>query len=336
MKIFVTGGCGFIGSAVVRYLIHKTNHEVVNIDKMTYAASQKSVACCETSERYFFEKVDIVNKKKIEGLFDQYQPDKIIHLAAESHVDRSIDEPSDFINTNIVGTYVLLDQAHKYYKNLLGGKKDTFRFHHVSTDEVFGDLDDTGFFDEKTSYDPSSPYSASKAASDHLVRAWGRTFGLPYTISNCTNNYGPYQFPEKMIPVMILNCLNEKSLPIYGNGLNVRDWLYVEDHAEAIYKILFDGKNGETYCVGGECEKNNLDIVDSICNLMDSLYPLTNAKDSYKELKTFVKDRDGHDFRYAMDIKKIKSELNWSPIHTFDEGIKKTVKWYTQHWGCVA
>ena len=327
MKILVTGGCGFIGSAVVRYLIHKTNHTVINVDKMTYAASKKSVACCENSERYFFEQIDITDAEAIGSLFTKYQPDKIIHLAAESHVDRSITGPAEFIQTNIVGTYVLLEQALTYYKTL--SDTSNFRFHHVSTDEVFGALGENGFFTEETPYDPSSPYSASKAASDHLVRAWGRTFNLPYTISNCTNNYGLFQFPEKMIPVMVLNCLNKKSLPVYSRGENVRDWLHVEDHAEAIYKVAFEGETGQTYCIGGNCEKNNLEVVNMICNIMDEIRPWNNG--THKSLISFVMDRPGHDFRYAMDISKIKKDLGWEPRYSFEDGLRGTVMWYLKN-----
>jgi dTDP-glucose 4,6-dehydratase len=331
MVIFVTGGCGFIGSAVVRYLIHKTEHTVVNIDKMTYAANKESVACCEDSHRYYFEQTDICDSENLARLFDKYKPHKIIHLAAESHVDRSITNPLEFIQSNIVGTYILLDKSLSYFKGLPESDKRDFRFHHVSTDEVFGELAKDGFFDEETRYDPSSPYSASKAASDHLVRAWGRTFGLPYTISNCTNNYGLFQHEEKMIPLMILNCLQKKPLPVYGEGLNIRDWLYVEDHAEALIRIVFEGKNAETYCVGGECEKTNLDVVKTICRTMDILYPWDNGKRLHEDLITYVPDRPGHDFRYAMDISKIKRTLNCKPRHSFEQAIRKTIDWCCNH-----
>lgn len=330
MVILITGGAGFIGSALIRYLIKSTEHKIVNLDKLTYAGNLSSLDEIKTNPNYFFEKADICNTSEVKKILDKYKPELIMHLAAESHVDRSIDGPSEFINTNIVGTYVLLDQALQYWKNLSICEKSNFRFHHISTDEVYGDLkDDDTFFTEKTPYAPSSPYSASKASSDHLVRAWYRTYGLPIVITNCSNNYGPYQFPEKLIPLMILNAIEGKPLPVYGDGSQVRDWLYVEDHAKALYLAASKGKIGQTYNIGGKNEKKNLEVVNIICEILENfdLKKPSNIN-KYKDLITFVKDRPGHDLRYAIDASKIESELGWKPEETFESGIKKTVKWY--------
>lgn len=332
MKFLVTGGAGFIGSSVVRHIIHHTNDSVVNLDKLTYAGNLANVACASSSERYFFEHVDICNRAELERVFTQHQPDIIMHLAAESHVDRSIDGPSIFIETNIVGTYTLLEVARAHWQRLNDYKRSLFRFHHISTDEVFGDLEGTNtFFTEDTPYAPSSPYSASKASSDHLVRAWSRTFGLPTLITNCSNNYGPYHFPEKLIPLMILNALEGKPLPVYGKGSQVRDWLYVEDHARALHLVATKGVVGETYNIGGHNEKQNIEVVHAICDILQELRP---QKKSYRELVTFVADRPGHDIRYAIDATKIGRELGWSPLETFDSGIRKTIQWYleNQEW----
>lgn len=324
-KIIVTGGAGFIGSNLVRYLIENTNYEVFNVDKLTYAGNLLSLKDIENNERYSFKQLDICNFQNVTQVINDFQPDSIMHLAAESHVDRSIDNPSDFINTNILGTYNLLQNTYLYYKNLSEEKKNEFRFLHISTDEVFGSLDNKGFFTEKTPYDPRSPYSASKAASDHLVRAWFHTFGLPILITNCSNNYGPYQFPEKLIPVVILNAIYQKPIPVYGNGENIRDWLFVEDHVAALMKVLENGRAGETYNIGGKNEKKNLELVNTICEILDALKPFET---SYKNLIEFVKDRPGHDLRYAIDPDKIKNELNFEPEFTFETGIRKTVQWY--------
>lgn len=326
MKILLTGGAGFIGSNLIHYLIENTNHKIVNVDKLTYAGNLISLKDIEENERYSFEKIDICNYDNVRDLFHKYSPDAVMHLAAESHVDRSIDGPGEFIQTNIVGTYNLLQNAFNYWKSLDGEKKNSFRFLHVSTDEVFGSLGETGFFTETTPYDPKSPYSASKASSDHLVRAWQHTFGLPSMITNCSNNYGPYQFPEKLIPVVILNAINGKDIPIYGKGDNVRDWLYVEDHAAALYKVISNGVVGETYNIGGKNEMKNIDIVNIICEILDELKPKSNG--SYKDQIKFVKDRPGHDKRYAIDPAKIEKELGFKPAHNFNEGIRKTVEWY--------
>lgn len=326
MKILLTGGAGFIGSNLIHYLIENTNHKIVNVDKLTYAGNLISLKDIEENERYSFEKIDICNYDNVRDLFHKYSPDAVMHLAAESHVDRSIDGPGEFIQTNIVGTYNLLQNAFNYWKSLDGEKKNSFRFLHVSTDEVFGSLGETGFFTETTPYDPKSPYSASKASSDHLVRAWQHTFGLPSMITNCSNNYGPYQFPEKLIPVVILNAINGKDIPIYGKGDNVRDWLYVEDHAAALYKVISNGVVGETYNIGGKNEMKNIEIVNIICEILDELKPKSNG--SYKDQIKFVKDRPGHDKRYAIDPAKIEKELGFKPAHNFNEGIRKTVQWY--------
>lgn len=327
--ILVTGGAGFIGSALVRFLINETEHTVVNFDKLTYAGNLETLRSVENSARYNFVKGDICDRDIVTAVFTQYKPDFIMHLAAESHVDRSIDGPGDFIQTNVFGTYQLLEAARSYYNNLSGTKKTDFRFHHISTDEVYGDLGETGLFTEQTSYDPSSPYSASKAASDHLVRAWYRTYGIPIVITNCSNNYGPYHFPEKLIPLVILNALEGKELPIYGDGKQVRDWLYVEDHARALYRVISQGTVGETYNIGGFNEKQNIEVVNTICEHLNNLIidKPTGISD-FKELITFVKDRPGHDVRYAIDSSKINKELGWYPEESFDSGILKTVKWY--------
>ncbi len=327
MKIIVTGGAGFIGSALIRQYINETNHEVINVDALTYAGNLESLADVDKNSRYTFEQVNICDIKELERVFAQHQPDAIMHLAAESHVDRSIDGPADFIQTNIVGTYNLLDVAKKYWDGLTGEKKDRFRFHHVSTDEVYGDLDETGYFTEETSYEPSSPYSASKASSDHLVRAWHRTYGFPVVITNCSNNYGGYQFPEKLIPLVTLNALEGKPLPVYGKGDQIRDWLHVDDHARALRLVLETGKNGETYNIGGHNEKTNLEVVKTICSLLDKLVP-DSPHVPHESLITYVADRPGHDLRYAIDADKIANDLGWTPEETFESGIEKTIHWY--------
>jgi dTDP-glucose 4,6-dehydratase len=327
--IFVTGGAGFIGSALVRFLINETDNKVVNFDKLTYAGNLESLKAIESNERYDFVQGDICDKEKLNAVLEQFQPDYIMHLAAESHVDRSIDGPGEFIETNIVGTYILLEVARRYYANLADNKKANFRFHHISTDEVYGDLGATGLFTEETSYDPSSPYSASKAASDHLIRAWHRTYQLPVVVTNCSNNYGSYHFPEKLIPLIILNALDGKALPIYGDGKQVRDWLYVDDHARALYKVVSEGKLGETYNIGGFNEKQNIEVVNTICNHLNELIvDKPKGLSDFNELITYVTDRPGHDVRYAIDAGKINKELGWHPQETFDSGIKKTIEWY--------
>lgn len=328
MKILVTGGAGFIGSAVIRHLIKHTDHEVLNIDKLTYAGNLESLKEIDQSPKYQFKQMDICDTEQITKAIEAFQPDAIMHLAAESHVDRSIDGPAAFIQTNIVGTYTLLEAARKYWMSLDSDTKQHFRFHHISTDEVYGDLEGTtDLFTETTSYAPSSPYSASKASSDHLVRAWYRTYGLPVLVTNCSNNYGPYHFPEKLIPLVILNALDAKPLPVYGNGQQIRDWLFVEDHARALYKVVTEGVVGETYNIGGHNEKQNIKVVKTICKILDELKPQSSGQ-SYESLITFVKDRPGHDLRYAIDAAKIKNELGWSPTETFETGIRKTVEWY--------
>lgn len=330
MNILVTGGAGFIGSAVIRNIIKNTDDSIVNVDKLTYAGNVESLSEIENNERYTFEQVDICNRAELDRVFEQYQPDAVMHLAAESHVDRSIDGPAEFIETNIVGTYQLLEATRQYWNQLDEARKSAFRFHHISTDEVYGDLESPeDLFTETTSYAPSSPYSASKASSDHLVRSWHRTYGLPTLITNCSNNYGPYHFPEKLIPLVILNALEGKPLPVYGNGMQIRDWLYVEDHARALYKVVTEGVVGETYNIGGHNEKANIDVVKTICSLLEELVP--NKPDgigSYKGLITYVKDRPGHDLRYAIDATKIEKELNWTPTETFETGLRNTVEWY--------
>lgn len=332
MKILVTGGAGFIGSAVVRHIINNTQDQVINLDKLTYAGNLESLASVADSERYCFEQVDICNRAELDRVFNEHQPDAVMHLAAESHVDRSIDGPAAFIETNIVGTYQLLEASRNYWNNLPEARKSAFRFHHISTDEVYGDLEDPeDLFTETTPYAPSSPYSASKASSDHLVRAWRRTYGLPTLLTNCSNNYGPYHFPEKLIPLVILNALEGKPLPVYGKGNQIRDWLFVEDHARALYKVVTAGVIGETYNIGGHNEKQNIEVVNTICELLDELRPLSTTDLSikaHKELITFVQDRPGHDVRYAIDASKIKRELGWTPEETFESGIRKTVIWY--------
>ena len=328
--ILVTGGAGFIGCAVIRHLINNTDHIVVNIDKLTYAGNLESLASVSGSTRYHFVHADICDRQTMAQTFAEFQPDLVMHLAAESHVDRSIDGPAEFIQTNVVGTCTLLEVARAYWSELSVDRKVAFRFHHISTDEVYGDLDGTDdLFTESTPYAPSSPYSASKASSDHLVRAWYRTYGLPILITNCSNNYGPYHFPEKLIPLTILNALEGKPLPVYGKGEQVRDWLYVEDHARALYKVLTEGKVGETYNIGGHNEKQNIDVVYALCALLEEFAPSKpEGVTAYKELVTFVSDRPGHDHRYAIDASKMASELGWQPEETFATGLRKTVQWY--------
>lgn len=328
MKLLVTGGAGFIGSALIRHLIRHTCDSVINVDKLTYAGNLASLAECSASPRYAFEQVDICHRAELERIFAQHQPDAVMHLAAESHVDRSIDGPAAFIETNIIGTYTLLEATRAYWNALEGTKKSAFRLHHISTDEVYGDLHGTDdLFTETTPYAPSSPYSASKASSDHLIRAWQRTYGLPTLVTNCSNNYGPYHFPEKLIPLVILNALEGKPLPVYGEGEQIRDWLYVKDHARALYTVITHGQVGQTYNIGGRNEKRNIDVVRSICTLLDELRPRANGQ-SYAAQITFVADRPGHDLRYAIDARKIEQELGWTPQETFESGLRKTVAWY--------
>ncbi len=333
MKLLITGGAGFIGSAVIRYVVEATEDEVVNLDKMTYAGNLESLTEISKSSRYVFEQVDICNRTEVDRVLAQHQPDAIMHLAAESHVDRSIDGPAEFIETNIVGTYTLLEATRQYWRALERNKKASFRFHHISTDEVYGDLPhpsetqnaEEHLFTEQTAYAPSSPYSASKASSDHLVRAWQRTYGLPILVTNCSNNYGPFHFPEKLIPLMILNALEGKLLPVYGKGDQIRDWLFVEDHARALYKVVTEGQPGETYNIGGHNEKQNIEVVHTLCDILQELRPQERR---YRELITNVKDRPGHDRRYAIDASKIQKELGWVPEETFETGIRKTIQWY--------
>lgn len=329
-RILVTGGAGFIGSAVVRHIIEATQDSVVVVDKLTYAGNLESLAVIADSERYAFEQADICDRVALDRVFAQYQPDVVMHLAAESHVDRSIDGPAAFIETNVVGTYTMLEAARHYWQPLDAEKKRSFRFHHISTDEVYGDLHGTDdLFTETTPYAPSSPYSASKASSDHLVRAWLRTYGLPTLVTNCSNNYGPYHFPEKLIPLVILNAVAGKPLPVYGNGAQVRDWLYVEDHARALYQVVTEGVVGETYNIGGHNERKNIEVVHTICDLLEELAPnKPQGVEKYRDLITYVKDRPGHDMRYAIDAGKIDRELGWHPQETFESGIRKTVSWY--------
>lgn len=327
--ILVTGGAGFIGSALIRFLLKETNESVVNVDVLTYSGNLENLTSVSDNPRYSFEQANICDEKRMNEIFNKYQPTKILHLAAESHVDRSIDGPKDFIETNIIGTYNLLEVSRKYYATLSDELKKEFRFHHVSTDEVYGDLHGTtDLFTEKTPYGPSSPYSASKASSDHLVRAWQRTFGLPALITNCSNNYGPFHFPEKLIPLIILNALAGKKLPVYGDGKQVRDWLYVEDHARALYTVATKGRVGETYNIGGFNEKQNIEVVKTICSILDEKRPNKMGLNSYSDLITYVTDRPGHDHRYAIDASKINSELGWMPNETFETGLKKTVDWF--------
>ncbi len=336
VKILVTGGAGFIGSAVIRHIINNTQDSVVNVDKLTYAGNLESLLEVESNERYVFEQVDICDRTELDRVFAEHQPDAVMHLAAESHVDRSIDGPAAFIETNIVGTYTILEATRAYWNQLDEARKLAFRFHHISTDEVYGDLEGTDdLFTETTSYEPSSPYSASKASSDHLVRAWLRTYGLPTIVTNCSNNYGPYHFPEKLIPLIILNALDGKALPVYGDGMQIRDWLYVEDHASALYTVVTKGEIGETYNIGGHNEKANIEVVKTICSLLEELVPnKPQGVTEYQNLITYVTDRPGHDVRYAIDASKIARELGWKPAETFESGIRKTVEWYlaNQKW----
>lgn len=331
-RILITGGAGFIGSAVIRQFISDTDCNVINLDKLTYAGNLRSLDSISSDPRYSFEKVDICNAKEVARVFREHQPDAVMHLAAESHVDRSISGPATFIQTNIVGTYTLLEAARNYWSSLPSQRKATFRFHHISTDEVYGSLGATGFFTEQTAYEPNSPYSASKAASDHLVRAWHHTYGLPVITTNCSNNYGPFHFPEKLIPLAILNAVNDKPVPIYGTGDNIRDWLYVDDHARALRLVLEQGQLGETYNIGGWNEKSNLEVVQFICTILDELRPQGAP---HSRLITHVQDRPGHDRRYAIDAGKIERSLGWKPQETFESGLRKTVEWYLSNTGWV-
>lgn len=335
MKILVTGGAGFIGSAVVRHIINNTQDVVCVVDCLTYAGNIESLAPVQDNPRYSFSLTDITDAKGVADVFNTFQPDIVMHLAAESHVDRSIDGPAAFIQTNVIGTFILLEASRQYYASLDDERKKAFRFHHISTDEVFGDLHDADdLFTEETPYAPSSPYSASKAGSDHLVRAWNRTYGLPTVITNCSNTYGPYHFPEKLIPLIILNALAGKPLPVYGNGEQIRDWLYVEDHARALYKVATEGENGETYCIGGHNERKNIDVVKTICAILDKIIDKKPKEiSSFADLITFVADRPGHDLRYAIDATKMKNALHWEPLETFESGIEKTIHWYLNNQG---
>lgn len=330
MRILVTGGAGFIGSALIRHLIANTDHEVLNLDKLTYAGDLRSLSAVSASNRYGFKEADICDAGALRAALADFRPQVVTHLAAESHVDRSIDGPADFIQTNVVGTFTMLSEVLAYWKGLEAGAREAFRFHHISTDEVFGSLGDTGFFTETTAYDPRSPYSASKASSDHLVRAWQHTYGLPTLITNCSNNYGPYHFPEKLIPLMIIKGLAGEALPVYGQGLNIRDWLYVDDHARALTRVFEAGKPGESYIIGGRAEKTNLDVVHTICDTLDRLRPRADGK-SRREQITYVADRPGHDHRYAIDPSKLERELGWKAQESFETGIASTVQWYLDH-----
>ncbi len=329
MRIFVTGGAGFIGSALVRHLIENTTHEVLNFDKLTYAGTLSTVERVADSNRYRFVQGDICDAEAVRTAIAEFKPDVITHLAAESHVDRSIDGPGAFVQTNVVGTFTMLSEARAYWLSLGDAAKAAFRFHHISTDEVFGSLGDEGFFTETTPYDPRSPYSASKAGSDHLVRAWGHTYGLPVLVTNCSNNYGPYHFPEKLIPLIIIRALNGEPLPVYGDGSNVRDWLFVDDHARALQAVFETGTPGETYNVGANAERKNIEVVTAICSILDRLRP--KAEGQYADQITYVTDRPGHDHRYAIDASKIRSDLDWTPSVTFEEGIERTVTWYLEN-----
>jgi dTDP-glucose 4,6-dehydratase len=330
MNILITGGAGFIGSAVIRKALESTDHTIINIDKLTYSGNLENLTTVEDHPRYHFEKADICDRAAIDAIFTRYQPDAIMHLAAESHVDRSIDDPSTFIDTNIIGTYTLLEATRRYLANSSKDKKKSFRFHHISTDEVYGTLGEEGLFTETTPYQPNSPYSASKASSDMLARAWHHTYGINTVITNCSNNYGPYQFPEKLIPFMILNALEGKSLPVYGNGKNIRDWLHVDDHADALLTVLKKGRIGEVYNIGSRNERLNIEVVETICEILDQISPDSDLN-CRKKLITYVKDRPGHDMRYAIDSTKIEKELGWKPKYDFNSGLEQTIKWYINH-----
>lgn len=329
MKILVTGGCGFIGANLIHFLLSDTTHSVVNLDKLTYAGNPQSLAGLAEAEGYDFVQGDIADVELVQQLLAEFQPDAIMHLAAESHVDRSIDGPAEFIHTNVVGTFKLLETSLKYFRQLSAQRQAAFRFLHVSTDEVYGSLGDSGKFTETTPYDPHSPYSASKAASDHLARAWKSTYGLPVLVTNCSNNYGPFQFPEKLLPLMIIKCLAEQPLPVYGQGANVRDWLFVEDHARALVTVLERGVPGETYNIGGDSERRNIDMVELVCSLMDQLRPRSSGQ--YRDLISYVNDRPGHDFRYAIDSSKLQNELGWRPKHSLEDALQQTVQWYLEN-----